>query len=57
MVEYEKEGFEEIFDGFDFFDRELNEFLRLDLAHSFLDSTNDRIDVFGFTLDFFKFSI
>ncbi len=57
MVEYEKEGFEEMFYGFDFFDRELNEFLRLDLGHSFLDSTNDRIDVFGFAFDFFEFGI
>lgn len=57
MIEYKKQSFEEVFDRFDFIDGELNEFLRLDLAYSFFESRNDRIDVFCFALDFLKFGI
>ena len=52
MIEYKKQSFEEVFDRFDFIDGELNEFLRLDLAYSFFESRNDRIDVFCLALDF-----
>ncbi len=57
MIKYEKKGFEQVFDRLGFVDGELDEFLGLDLAYSFLESRNYRIDVFGLALDFLKLGV
>ncbi len=57
MIKNQKQCFKHIFNGLDFVNWKFNEFFRFDFADSFLDSWNDRFNVFGLAFDFFKFGI
>lgn len=57
VIKDQKQCFEHIFNGLDFVNWKFYEFFGFDFADSFLDSWNDRFNVFGLAFDFFKLGI